>query len=287
VTRIPVSSAETAGAVATGRVPAGEPRVRGGWIRAGVRVALASGWTALCFLAWALGAFATLLVPRARLRWRQAVVRQWARGVGRLLGMRVRAVGAPPPAPFFLVSNHLSYMDIILLYTRLDCVFIAKRDMRHWPVLGPLAHLMGTIWVNREVRRDAIRVLDEIDEAVARGDGVILFAEGTTSAGDGLLPMKPALFDWAAREQYPVHYATITYRTPPGGPPAYLAVGWWGDMPFGGHVWSLCRMRGFEAAVEFGPAPVVAPTRGELAERVQRAIGNRFVPLVSKETLGS
>jgi 1-acyl-sn-glycerol-3-phosphate acyltransferase len=178
-------------------------------------------------------------------------------------------------------------MDIILLYTRLDGVFIAKRDMRRWPLLGPLAHRMGTIWVNREVRRDAVRVLDEIDEAVARGDGVILFAEGTTSAGDGLLPMKPALFDWAAREQFPVHYATIGYRTPPGSPPAHLAVCWWGDMPFGGHLVDLCRLAKFEAVVEFGPAPIVAPTRGELARRVERAIADRFVPVVDKEQPGS
>jgi 1-acyl-sn-glycerol-3-phosphate acyltransferase len=287
VTQIPGTAAEAGSPRLAGGVPAGEPPPGGGRIRAGMRVALASGWTVLSFLAWALGTFATLLVPRARLRWRQAVVRHWARGLGRIVGMRVVSAGDPPRAPFFLVSNHLSYMDIILLYTRLDGVFIAKRDMRHWPVLGPLAHLMGTIWVNREVRRDAVRVLDEIDEAVARGDGVILFAEGTTSAGDGLLPMKPALFDWAAREQYPVHYATITYRTPPGGWPAYLAVGWWGDMRFGGHVWNLCRMRGFDAMVEFGPSPVVAPTRGELAARVQRAIADRFVPLVTRETLGS
>ena len=283
--RTPERASEPSGPGIAGEVPAAQPPLRGGRIRAVARLALAGVWTALSFLAWALGTFATLLVPRPRLRWRQGVVRQWARGLGRLMGMRVRSEGSPPRAPFFLVSNHLSYMDIILLYTRLDGVFIAKRDMRRWPVLGPLAHLMGTIWVNREVRRDAVRVLDEIDEAVARGDGVILFAEGTTSAGDGLLPMKPALFDWAAREQYPVHYATITYRTAPGAVPAYLSVGWWGDMPFGSHVFDLCRMGGFDAVVEFGPAPITGPTRGELAARVQRAIAARFVPLVEKEQL--
>ena len=257
--------------------------VRGGRIRAGLRLSGIGAWTALSFLAWAAGAFITLLVPRARLRWRQRVVRGWARGVGFLFGMRVTVAGRPPKAPFFLVANHLSYVDIILLYTCLDAVFIAKRDMRHWPVLGPLAHVMGTIWVNREVRRDAVRVLDLIDEAIARGDGVILFAEGTTTQGDALLPMKPALFDWAAREQFPVHHATITYRTLSGSPPANLAVAWWGDMPFGAHAVKLCRLRGFDATVEFGPDAIVAPTRGELAARIQQAIEERFVPLVGPE----
>jgi hypothetical protein len=95
--------------------------------------------------------------------------------------------------------------------------------------------------------------------------------------------MKPALFDWAAREQFPVHYATITYRTEPGSVPADLAIAWWGDMPFGAHAVNLCRMRGFEATVEFGSDPIVAPTRGELAARIQQAIEERFVPLMAPQ----
>jgi 1-acyl-sn-glycerol-3-phosphate acyltransferase len=277
VTRIPerVAPGEEAGP-GTGPTPVAE--IRGGRLRAGCRLAGIAAWTAASFGAWALGTGFTLLVPRARLRWRHRTVRAWARGVGRLLGMRASVIGTPPRAPFFLVSNHLSYVDIVLLHGLLDGVFIAKRDMRHWPVLGPLAQLVGTIWVTREVRRDAVRVLDEIDEAIARGDGVILFPEGTTSAGDGLLPMKPALLDWAAREQFPVHYAAITYTTDAGCAPAHLAVGWWGDMTFGAHAVNLCRLAGFRATVVFGPEPITAPTRGELARQVQQAIAERFVP---------
>jgi len=191
--------------------------------------------------------------------------------------MRVRVRGQAPPAPFFLVSNHLSYTDIILLLTELDGVFVAKREMRSWPVLGPLAQVFGTIWVNRTVRRDAVRVLDLIDDAVARGDGVVLFAEGTTSMGDALLPMRPALLDWAAREQHPVHLAALSYRTPAGCIPAHLAVCWWGEATFGAHAWRLCRVREFEGSVDFSALPVIAPTRGELAARVQQAISERFV----------
>ncbi|NOT09375.1 MAG: 1-acyl-sn-glycerol-3-phosphate acyltransferase [Gemmatimonadales bacterium] len=262
--------------------PAAE--LRGGHFRAVVRIAGIVVWTAALTLLWTIGNLLTLPFPRPRRRWRHNVVKAWARGFGVILGMRVRVEGRPPKAPFFLVSNHLTYVDIILLHGCLDGVFIAKREMRHWPVLGPLANLFGTIWVNREVRRDAVRVIDAIDEAVARGDGVILFAEGTTSAGDGILPMRPALFDWAAREQFPVHYAALTYRTPPGSAPARLAICWWADMPFGPHAYTLCRLRRFEASVEFGPEPIVAPTRGELAQRVHQAISGLFVPVTSERT---
>lgn len=253
-----------------------EPVLRGGHARAACRLVGVAAWTAAGFGIWCLGNVITLPAPRARLRWRQRVVRRWAAGMSWLLGMRRRVIGVPPRAPFFLATNHLSYMDILLLYTCADGVFIAKREMRSWPVLGPLANFFGTIWVNREIRRDAVRVLDHISEAVSRGDGVILFAEGTTTRGDVMLPMKPALFDWAAREQFPVHYGAITYRTPPGSVPADLSVCWWGDMTFGRHVYDLCRLRGFDATVVFGEAAICAPTRGAIAEQVQQAIELQF-----------
>ena len=273
----PVKNLETLPATPPRR--AGLPVLRGGRVRAGLRIGGATLWSASLTILWAVVNLLMWPVPRARVRWRHRIVRWWARGIAWMIGMRRTVIGVPPRAPFFLVSNHLSYLDIILLYTCLDGVFIAKQEMRHWPVLGPLANLFGTLWVNREVRRDAVRVLDLIDEAIARGDGVVLFAEGTTSSGDALLPMRPALFDWAAREQYPVHFASLTYRTPPDSPPARLVVCWWGDMPFGPHLMNLIRVPRFEAVVEFGPAPFTAPTRGELAERVQSEIARRFVPV--------
>lgn len=255
--------------------------VHGGRVRAAARVFLALAWSAALTLIWTVGHIVCLPVPRARIGWRHRIVRTWARGMARILGMRRRVLGLPPRAPFFLASNHLTYLDIILLYTEVPGVFIAKQEMRHWPVLGPLANLFGTLWVNRTVRRDAVRVLDLIDEAIARGDGVILFAEGTTSSGEALLPMRPALFDWAAREQYPVHHVAISYRTPTGAPSARDAICWWGEVPFRRHLRSVLRLPGFEGSLSFGEAPVHGPTRGELAARVQAAIFERFIPVDS------
>ncbi len=253
--------------------------IRGGRVRAALRGLGLLAWTVAWFWIWMLGSLLSLPVPRARLFWRHFSERHWARGLCRLAGMRRQLIGRPPRAPFLLVTNHLSYLDILLLFSYVDGVFVAKRDMRSWPLLGPLAQLAGTIWVKREVRRDAVRVLDQIDEAIARGDGVLLFPEGTTSNGAGLLPMKPALLDWAAREQYPVHYAAITYRTARHAPPPELAICWWGTMAFATHLWTVLRLRNFDAIVEFGAAPVLAPTRGALAEQLQREIAARFVPV--------
>jgi 1-acyl-sn-glycerol-3-phosphate acyltransferase len=263
--------------------PRPAPFSRGGRLRALLRLLGILLWTPAWLLLWTIGTLLTLPIPRARLRWRQAVVGSWARGMCRLLGMRRTVLGRPPTAPFLLVTNHLSYLDILLLHGTLSGVFVAKREMRSWPVLGTLAQLMGTIWVKREVRRDAVRVLDLIDAAIARGDGVMLFPEGTTSSGAHVMPMKPALLEWAVREQYPVHYAGITYRSPPGGPPADRALCWWGGMPLGAHALGVLRMKGFDGIVDFAPEPVLAPTRGELAQRLQHAIARRRVPVKEAE----
>jgi len=260
---------------------------RGTALRAAMRIPLIVIWSGLSYLVWLAGRTLTTGSADQQLRWRHRFLRGWSRGVARLFGMRIAIKGQPPTAPFFLVSNHLSYMDIILLYTCLDCVFIAKQDMRRWPAIGFLAHAMSTIWVNRESRRDAVRVLHEIDRAVGSGDGVVLFPEGTTSAGDGLLPWKAALLDWAARREYPVHCAVIHYRTGSDYPPAHLAVSWWGDMPFGPHAIALARLSGFDAEVAFLPSPVRAVERTALAELAREQILGHFVPMVTPERLTS
>ena len=248
-------------------------------MRARLRILGVAGWTALWFLLWGSGTLLTLFLPRQKLHWRQLSVRSWSRGMCRLLGMQCRVQGSVPRAPFLLVTNHLSYLDILLLYACVDGVFVAKRDMRSWPVLGALAQLMGTIWLKREVRRDAMRVLDEIDNAIARGDGVILFPEGTTSSGSELLPFRPALLEWAARTQYPVHYGVIGYRTLAGDPSARAALCWWGGTPFATHARGVLRLRRFEAIVNFAAEPVIAASRKDLAKQLQEAISRGFVPI--------
>lgn len=260
---------------------------RGSALRAAIRIPLIVGWSGISYLVWLGGRLLTTGSAARQLRWRHRFLRGWSRGVARLFGMRITISGQPPEAPFFLVSNHLSYMDIILLYTCLDCVFIAKQDMRRWPAIGFLAHAMSTIWVNRESRRDAVRVLHEIDRAVGSGDGVVLFPEGTTSAGEGMLPLKAALLDWAARREYPVHCAVIRYRTADAAPPAHLAVSWWGDMPFGPHAVALARLRRFDAEVTFLPNPVRAVERTALAEMAREQMLRHFVPTVTPERLTS
>lgn len=225
-----------------------------------------------------------LLTPwrRAQARWRRRVLRAWGGGLAWVLRVRTVVQGTRPAPPFFLVTNHLSYLDIVILSAVTPGRFVAKREVRSWPGFGLLAAVGGSIFIDRTAPRDAVRVIDRLSEAVAGGDGVIVFAEATSSAGYTVLPFRPALLEWAARTGYPVHYASVSYRTPAGSPPAHESVCWWGDMTLGPHLLGLCRLPWIEVTIRFGADPIAEQDRKRLASRLQRAVADQFTPVVTE-----
>ncbi len=250
--------------------------IRAGSVRPFWRLLLMSWWTTGCLTVALVGIGILTPWARARQRWLARMARLWARGMSRSVGMRVTIEGPVPEPPFFLVANHLSYVDIVLLMSQVDVVFVAKRELNQWPIVGYLTRLVGTIFLDRSSPRDAIRVLDAIDQGVARGLGVVVFPEGTSSHGDDVSQLRPALFEWAVRSGSPVRVATIRYQTPAGSPPARDAVCWWGDMAFVPHVLGLCQLPGFHATVTFEPEGLVADDRSALAARARSLMARRL-----------
>ncbi len=211
-----------------------------------------------------------------QLRIRNAAYRLWARGFARVVGMRVEVTGTPPSGSFFLVSNHVGYMDIILLSTQLHTTFVAKADLNSWPVAGRAFAMADTIFVDRGLRRDVLRVVERVDREVDRGLGVVLFPEGTSSKGEEILRFKPSLLEFAARRDHPVHFATLSYSTPEGRPPAQDTVCWWGDEDFLPHMLRMLELPRFQARLVFGPHPVHAADRKVLADKLYTAMAAGF-----------
>lgn len=227
-------------------------------------------------LGWPLAVFG----ERWRVRWQGRVFQLWSRALCAILGVRVASRGPVPRPPFILVSNHLSYLDIILLGTRLPCVFVAKSEIDGWPIFGALCRSVGTIFIERQAKRRLPQTLDQVEQALAAGQGVVIFPEGTSGAGDVVLPFRSSLLDLPARLDRPVHHATLGYRSPDPGAPTHLAVTWWGDMPLGPHLRALLELPWIEASLDFGRDAIRNTDRKRLAESLHAAVRESFEPVV-------
>jgi 1-acyl-sn-glycerol-3-phosphate acyltransferase len=197
-----------------------------------------------------------------------------------VLGIRLTVRGTPPAAPFLLVSNHLSYLDMLVLASQLRAVFIAKSEVKDWPVLGTLCRLVDTQFIQRERKNDILRMLKRIAEILESGRGVVFFPEGTTSNGHAVQRFKPPLLAVAAESGEPVAYAALSYAVPPGCPPASDSVCWWGGEGFAGHFLTVLRMPRIDATVSFGDKRIHEHNRKLLAQRLQVAVSEEFIPVV-------
>jgi 1-acyl-sn-glycerol-3-phosphate acyltransferase len=210
-------------------------------------------------------------------------VRLWTRTLLTIFGVRIHSVGKPPTPPFFLVANHLSYLDILVLYAHLRARFLSKAEVAGWPGLGLVTRWAGTLYIDRERRRDLSRVLPEIEANLASGRGVVVFPEGTSSKGAEVQRFKPSIFEVPIRTGTPVSYAALSYRTPVQAPPAHLSVCWWGDQPFFPHFLALLKLPRIDSTVAFGQDSLTAEDRKDLALLAQRAVESKFTPVVGCE----
>lgn len=133
--------------------------------------------------------------------------RWWTRRIVALLGLQVKVHGVPPPAPCLFVANHLGYLDVVVLAAEMDAVFVAKAEVARWPVLGLLGRALGTVFVDRARKRDLPRVIAAMTDVLRRGQRVVFFPEGTSSAGGTVLPFRSPLFEAAVRTGVSVRYA--------------------------------------------------------------------------------
>jgi len=139
-------------------------------------------------------------------------VQQWAREMLEVLGIRLVVQGTPVPhGPMLLVCNHISWLDILALHGAQHVRFVSKAEVRHWPLIGALATGAGTLYIERDRRRDALRVVHHMTEALRDGDRVAIFPEGTTSDGGSVLPFHANLLQAAISSASPVQPAALRF----------------------------------------------------------------------------
>jgi 1-acyl-sn-glycerol-3-phosphate acyltransferase len=220
---------------------------------------------ALAFVLTLAGAFLFLVPLQALARRRgwpiqHRVQTRFCRAVCAIIGIKVAARGAlPSNAPRFVVANHVSWTDIIALASLYPFVFLAKREVASWPVLGLLARLQGTVFVERGAKQDVARVNDALVDVLRAGGDLVVFPEGTSSEGAKVLPFRSAHFapleTLAARGEAPT-LAPVAIAYSDGI--ERIDVGWYGDMTFLPHLWRLMKRRCTQCHIAFADPVVTA-----------------------------
>ncbi len=187
------------------------------------------------------------------------------RQVCRLIGVRLTIEGAiDADRPVLLVANHSSWLDIPVLSAVAPLSFIAKSEVGGWPFVGALARLQGTVFVDRTRRLSVGDTASEIGGRLANRDCLVLFAEGTSSDGNRVLPLRSSLFgavELSGDAQSPaVQTLAIVYTHRHGlalGRADRPTIGWYGDMDLGPHAWALLRGGPIDVTIRIG-APLPA-----------------------------
>jgi len=223
-------------------------------------------------------AYAVILVafffPQFNKQQRALVVKHWSVTLLRILNVRLDVKGKQPaaiPANTVVAANHVSWLDIFLLYTQYYTRFVAKAEVRTWPVIGWLNKRVGTLFIERIRRRDVGRMNREISQALSGGDCVTIFPEGTTSDGTYIRTFHPPLLEPAAMSQSTVLPVALRFRDPDGG--INTEVAYAGETTLMESILGVLGQQDIRAELIFTePIPALGKSRRDLTQAAETAI---------------
>ena len=228
---------------------------------------------------------ARMRAPRLAREERRDLARRLARRALASLDVQIRVCGRLRAAdPSLVVANHVSWLDIQVLNAVFGARFVAKDETSSWPVIGAIARGFETFFLRRGSRRDAARVMAAVASALAAGDTVVVFPEGTTTDGTRLGRFHPAFFQAALNAQVPLRPVGIRYTTADGE--QSLAASFIGDMTFLDSLLAILRERPLIAELRAGDVLThERATRRALAASAQACIGRELgIPVDRIET---
>lgn len=223
------------------------------------------GGLVLALSARAVGGVSWFLRPAG-----QGVIVRWMRALNRVVGLRVWVVCQPLRAPALVVANHISWLDVPALASVLPMTFVAKADVRRWPLLGRLAGLAGTRFLDRTSISAVRPLLERIAVRLRDGHSCAVFPEGTSTAGDRVRAFFPALFQAAIDAGCPVQPVAIEYGHGTSGDPLAPFTG---EQDFAVHLWRLLGRAHTDVTLSFlAPMDARGGERRDLARRAHASL---------------
>lgn len=193
-----------------------------------------------------------LVFPRLNEAQKHASVQRWSRQMLACINVKLVVRGnCAVEGPLLLVANHISWLDITSLHAARYCRFVSKADIKAWPVIGRLASGVGTLFIERESRRDAMRVVHTMAASLKAGDVIAIFPEGTTSEGRELLPFHANLFQAAISADAPVQPVLLQFINVATGEPSYKPA-YVGDDSLAESVWRTLCAPDIAVVITFG-----------------------------------
>ena len=236
-------------------------------------------------------------------RWLPLVFHRCARAA---TGIRVHVRGAPADhRPLLVAANHMSWCDIVVLGSLMPLSFIAKSEVARWPVFGTFARMQRSVFVDRQRRASTGRTASEIGRRLSDGDVMVLFAEGTSSDGNRVLPFRSALIgaahhamvangedggadDGESNEDgrvwvQPLSIAYSKLQGLPMGRQFRPLIAWYGDMDLAPHLWAILREGAVDADVVWGePVAIAADTdRKTLARGLETRVRSDVLSILT------
>ena len=187
--------------------------------------------------------------PFLNTRQRRQRAGRWCAQLLQVLGVALHTSGTPRAGANLVVANHVSWLDILAINATASARFVSKADVRTWPVLGWLVACAGTLFIERERKRDALRVVHQVAQALRAGDSVVVFPEGTTSDGHVLLPFHANLLQAAIATETPAQPVAVRYSD--ASQPVSAAAAYVGDMGIVQSLWRVATARGLRVHVQW------------------------------------
>ena len=178
-------------------------------------------------------------------------VQAWAKRMLALMGIDVRMEGSPADGPVLLAANHISWLDILVMHAAKHCRFVAKSEIRSWPLVGTLTTAGQSLYIERASNRDAVRVVHHMHEALQRGDVLAVFPEASTGDGTHLLPFHGNLLQAAISADAPIQPVALRFVQADTGLPS-LAPCYVGDDTLVASVWRTLGAPPLLAQVRYG-----------------------------------
>ncbi|MFT5644253.1 MAG: 1-acyl-sn-glycerol-3-phosphate acyltransferase [Janthinobacterium sp.] len=197
-------------------------------------------------------------------------IQRWSRSLLRICGVTVASTGEAL-AHAMVVSNHVSWLDIFVINTLHPCRFVAKAEIRGWPMLGWLADKAGTVFIARGQRRDLRHIFKGLVHSLQNGERIAFFPEGTTAVQGQLLPFHANLFEAAIDAGVPVQAIAVSYVDAQGYP--HASVEFVGDMTFARSLMAILSGRPITARLAFlVPITAAGAHRRDLAQASHAAV---------------